>query len=626
MSEKISQSLVLQVLLVAIVGAAAYSGTLDSDFQRDDIPLLVNNPVIRDMSYILDPGSASGFSEYGNFLRRYVGFATFALDYRLHGLDRAGYHIFNTALHIFNALILYAFIVLIAGTPRLKGSSFDKHSGRIALAASLVFVAHPLNTEAVTYIYQRVTALAFLFYVSSLCLYSVARTRGRSWKAAALIMLSVLCAVLAARSKENALSLPLAVCLYELVFFDAPLRERLCMLAPFALAPLAYLSAMHETGLSVSTVLMGLSPDSEGVRKIVERSAFDAYYLDLPSRRKTYFLTELRAIVTYLRLLVLPIGQSADYERAYPEYSSFLSIPVILSAVLHLSLLLFGAWCIRRSKAGARKEMAAVGFGIWFFYIALSVESGIVPQPLYLSEYRAYLPSAGFLVAVLAAAVMAMEKVRSPRKKAYATAAAVVIVLALFSATYARNMVWKTHISLWSDIAEKAPLNSRAFYTLGTYYCEAGEYARAVESLEKGLALKLASGDDTRESYNNLSIAYMQMGMNDSAIDVLTEGIEVEPRAASLRYQLALAYRSKGMWKEAAAGFRQALALEPGHYMSAMGLAGAYVRLHEKDKAAGLYMRALEIRPGDPDAGALLHKLQAGQSSPGAERRAGQVP
>lgn len=588
------KSVLLQALIIALAGSAIYSNTLHVPFQYDDKFLIDDNPIIKNMDYVLNPEAAADLKDYGLFMRRYVGFATFAVNYSIHGLQYAGYHIFNILLHITNALLLYSFVVLMLRTPLLRGTPLEANSRVLAFIVSLVFVSHPVHTEAVTYIYQRIAALSFTFYISSLCLYSMARSGGGKKRGAVLYLLALLCALAAVKTKENSLTLPMAVALYEIVFFRGSLRRRAFLVVPFLLPVMLYAVTLSHTGLSVSSVLVGHESEASD---IVTRSSFDADYLNPSAKRSEYMLTEQRVLTTYLRLLVFPVDQNLDYD--YPRYTSVLAPPVFLSAMFHLALLVLGAWCIVLSRHEGRAPLGAVGFGIWFFYVALLVESSIVPLPLVIAEYRAYLPSAGVLVAAATGAALAYESVSLRRKEQYAIAAVALIVVSLCAATYSRNRVWSSSISLWRDVVSKAPQSSRGNFNLGTAYYEAGEYQDAVYYLEEALRIKERTDSQVNKAYNNLSISYIRLGMYDKAIGLLREAISRTPADVSLHYNLASAYKRKGIWQEAVAAYGRALELDPQHYDSLIGLAEAFRARLEPDKAIEQYEKALVIRPGD---------------------------
>ncbi|MBI5195964.1 MAG: hypothetical protein HZA10_06550, partial [Nitrospirae bacterium] len=98
---------IFHVLLIVIAGIFVYSNTLQSSFQFDDKRNIVENSIIKDFRYFSEPSKAKGLNIYDGFKNRFIGFLTFALNYRLHGLDVTGYHAVNLIIHIINALLVY---------------------------------------------------------------------------------------------------------------------------------------------------------------------------------------------------------------------------------------------------------------------------------------------------------------------------------------------------------------------------------------------------------------------------------------------------------------------------------------------------------------------------------------
>jgi len=186
------------LLIIAIAGLMAYSNCFSVPFQFDDRGIIAENSFIKDINNLTPsarPQKSSPTYEYNP--RRYIGYVTFALNYRLGGLDVTGYHVVNLLIHVINSILVYFFVELTLKTPYFNGQrsaisdqqsgasrftlqasrSVDyslltiHHSHFIALFASLLFVVHPVQTQAVTYIVQRFTSLTTLFYLLSVVMY-----------------------------------------------------------------------------------------------------------------------------------------------------------------------------------------------------------------------------------------------------------------------------------------------------------------------------------------------------------------------------------------------------------------------------------------------------------------------
>jgi hypothetical protein len=164
----------IHVLLIIMLSLIAYSNTIHVPFHFDDKNVIVENPIIKNLQFFTEPSKAKDFKgrfEYKIYKRRYIGYLTFALNYKIHGLNVPGYHIVNLLIHISNTLLIYLLVVLGFKTPLLKNSPIKDYSKHTAVVTALLFACHPLQTQAVTYIWQRVTSLATLLYIVSLVTY-----------------------------------------------------------------------------------------------------------------------------------------------------------------------------------------------------------------------------------------------------------------------------------------------------------------------------------------------------------------------------------------------------------------------------------------------------------------------
>lgn len=481
-------------LAVALVAVAGYLGSLGGDFVFDDLRQVQQNPLIRDLGNYL--GSWAGYQAMPN---RYVGYLTFALSYRLSGLDAAAFRAANVAIHAANALLVYALVALAFRAPRLARSALAPSARAPAFAAAAIFGTHPMQTEAVTYVVQRLTSLAALFSLGCVVLYLRWRLAGgepgRSRLAHATSYLPVLAAaLLAMKTKESAFALPMAVALVEAGLLDGPLRPRLLALAPL-LATLAVIPL---------TLLAAPAPPALGNTEVTGQGALTPL---------AYLVTQLTVLPAYLRLLALPFGQSADHD--HPVHASLLDPQVALSLAFLLALAGLALWLVRegRREGGRDPALGLVGFGILWFFVTISVESSVVPLADAMVERRAYLPSVGILVAASTAAALLWRRAAPARWAGGLAVSATVLSLALAGATAARNAVWRDEVSLWADAAAKAPRKPRPHLNLGVAHYERGRVDDAIRELR--IAAELAPG--LADAHTNLGVALGSKGLWEEA-------------------------------------------------------------------------------------------------------------
>lgn len=563
----------VHVLLIIFLGVLAYSGTFHVPFVYDDIPSITNNSLIKNLGLFIS--TRDGYAAYPN---RYLGYLTFALNYRFCGLDVKGYHIVNLLIHLINALLVYLLVILTFKTSKLKDSSISDLSGLTAFFASVIFAVHPVETQAVTYIVQRLASLAVSFYLAALIFYIKARfaqERGRTAKGAVVIfyMLSLLLAVLAMMTKEIAFTLPLIALLYEFFFFEGQISKRLLFLLPMLITlliiPVTLLYAHKSTGSLLS--------DMGAVSSVGSLPRWD------------YLLTQFSVIVTYIRLLILPINQNLEYD--FPISHSFFAPRVLGSLIILLCILSAAVYMLKRSKKGGNAPLRLVSFGILWFFITLSVESSVIPIEDVIFEHRVYLPSIGIFIAAACAGAMAAKRWFAVRR--ISLYAASLVVLVFLVATYARNNVWTSAISLWQDNVNKSPNKAGPHNGLGGAYFAEGRLDKSIDEYRVAVELE----PDFSEAHFGLGLAYNAKGWVDMAINeyllVLKTGLDDK----EIHYSLGQAYSAKGWMDQAIDEYRTALKLKPDYADAQFGLGDSFAAKGMFDNAIDEYQLALKKRP-----------------------------
>ncbi len=647
---------VIHLLIVVLIGFFSYSNTFHSPFQWDEMTYLEKNQIIKDLHYFMQPSKAQGFPYYSALKSRYIGFLTFALNYRMHGFGVKGYHIVNFSIHLINALLVYFLVILTLQTPYfvsesrggvtppLHGSRFTVHNSRlIAFFSSLLFASHPLQTEAVTYVFQRLASLVTLFYLLSIVLYIKGRLKSLSARPSALspllfYFLSLVFAVCAMKTKENAFTLPVVITLYEFLFFFGPIQKRLIRLIPLLL-----------TLFIIPLTLIGIDkPAGEIIGQVQDPASLGYQAIS----RGDYFFTQFRVIVTYIRLLFLPVKQNFDYD--YPVYHSFMT-PAVITSFLFL-FFIFGTsvYLIYKTRHGAaplsppllRGELKGgdltpiaafyhlIGFGILWFFITLSIESSIIPIPMLINEYRVYLPSIGAFTAIATGMFMLAERLRNkmPQIRKIAMSAFFLIILALSGATYARNILWMQEIILWEDTAKKSPNKARPHNNLGTFYLNIGRLDESLREFQTALKLRpdyeeahynlgtvylnfkrydealkefqtaLKLRPDHAEAHNNSGNAYFNLGRYDEALIEFQTALKLKPDYAEAHNNLGNVHFKQGRISEALKEYQVALMLKPDYVAAHNGLGSVYFRQGRMDEALKEYQIALRLKPDYTDA------------------------
>lgn len=546
----------LHVVLIILSCCAVYANSLYVPFIMDDeiIPSFGKND-------FLDILLHRGF--------RRVTDVTFALNYHLHGIQVTGYHLINLLIHIAASLSLYALVLTCFSAlrqsfpaPEAEGSPKDTAELFIPLATALLFAVHPLQTQAVTYIIQRYTSLATLFYLLSVLFFVKGRLAwekgGSLRQVCGVLLFSLLAALLAVGSKQIAFTLPLMLIVVELFLFRGRLINRRFFLA--------------SGGLCLIVLVWVLFTWRESSLSDFLYDLHNATAEDPQISRYTYFLTQTRVVVTYLRLLCLPYGQSLIHSS--PLYSTLLSVPVLASLFLHCILLAAAVLLFRVSdrkfRSGNNREQAIMlrlaSLGIVWFYVALLIESSFFPIMDVIFEHRVYLPSAGFFMAAAAVILWCLHGRQAGLKHLLLLLA--ILVTLLGGLAIARNRVWNDSLRLYLDAATKSPNNVLAITNLGDEYLLRGMPDQAVRALVRAIELK-PNLDAFSKVY--LGEALQKLRVSNSRFTtgkeyVLPNGEVHDYRFAGVAFNnLGLAYEFLGEPEKALRSYRKALLVMPDY-------------------------------------------------------------
>jgi tetratricopeptide (TPR) repeat protein len=408
-------------LLLAGAVAVVYLNSFRGVFQFDDYNVIVDNGGVH--------AWGAYFARLPRGIRPLLKF-TYTLNWTS-GLGLFGFHLVNVLLHAANAVMLF----LLAS--RIGGPSVTRFA---ALLPALLFAVHPVQTEAVTYISGRSVSLMAFFYIGSLLAWLRGRERGSRFL---LYAASPILFLLAAASKEVALTLPFA-----LVLCESCRRER----AGWKEALRA--QAVHWV-LLFSLVALFLA--HAGYGRLLE-ACFDIRGIAVN------LYTQVHGIAFLLSRLFLPHALNIDPE--FPVFSggSYVLLP---DALLLAALLAAGIVGL--------KHRSMSGFGIFWFFLHLLPTNSFIPRLDVANERQLYLASWGLFLAVAAGADLARGKWGARR----VTAVATVLILALCVLTVSRNMVYGSEVALWEDSARKSPGKARAWNNLGYAYQQAGRFRDA---------------------------------------------------------------------------------------------------------------------------------------------------
>lgn len=560
----------LHLLILVLTGVALYIYTLPYPFVFDDRELIMNNPLVRNSAGFWDLFDINDFlPEYlprlndpdmvTSFALRPIAYITFRLNFLLGGINPAGYRAVNIAIHIANAVMLYRLLFTIIRL-RLDEDSV-RHYLAIPFLAALLFLVHPLQTESVTYVTQRFTSLGTFFYIATIVTYLQSLLNKSTLMKRLAYLASIMSLLLGMLTKEFVFTAPFSLLLIEYILLRNTLlnslRRHIPHLACLALIPAIQLTLSHDLND------LGLT-----IYNINGFSSLD------------YGTTQLRVILSYFRLLVLPYNLNFD-----PDYKLYKSLtnPEIILSILVLLLFIFAAVNLLRRKA---RDIAddLTAFSIIWFPLLLAVSSSVVPLPDLMSEHRTYLPSLAFSIG-MTAYLHSLRQKFSWRLSAGFLAVAFTVLSVFSTQTMLRNQIYSSRLSLWSDTAAKSPNKSRPALALGNIYQEMGQKELASYWLRRAIQLNPVF----IEPYLSLGSLYQDFGRDYEAIEVYEAFLESHKPEQRILSNLAHAYSNVGMPVEAIEILKEALKIDPDDEMLHIAMA-KILYMADRDSEARQYV------------------------------------
>ncbi|MBT4483474.1 MAG: tetratricopeptide repeat protein [Candidatus Latescibacteria bacterium] len=550
------------LLLIGMLGGIIYSNSFDCSFHFDDYYNITENNAIRNIENV---------NAIWNFInRRFVGIFTFALNYHFHHLDVFGYHVFNVVIHIASSFLVWWLVILTLSTPVMQKERISTYKRLLALGCGLLFLSHPVQTQAVTYIVQRVTSLASLFYFASLCFYLKARLTEKKYQRILLFLSSALTALLGIFTKEIVITLPFSILLYEIYFLRTEDKSVVTIfkkkkfwlsLIPFVLF---ILIIPYLFSFKISSIFVTVSSQR---------------HLDPPLTPVIYFMTQFRVIPYYIKLLFVPLNQNLDYD--FPASLSFFE-PYTFLGFLFLAALIFTA-----IRMFSRYRLAS--FGILWFFLTLSVEA-IKPLGNVIFEHRLYLPMFGFSL-FFVSILYHLFRERNARTAVIFFTALIIFFSIL---TYERNKVWKDDITLWSDVVKKSPDKARPYLNLGRAFYHAEKDDDAINHYRNALRLNPQYTD----AYNNLGNALVRQGKIDESITEYRRALSLDPYYPELYSNLGAALYRQGKTEEAIQVYQKALSSNIRNVELHFNLGLALSKQGKLERAVEHLKNALDIEPG----------------------------
>jgi tetratricopeptide (TPR) repeat protein len=508
----------------------SYSNSLTADWHFDDVQNILENEKLHLSSLNLESITQvfqAHPREEGRIFRP-IAYLSFALNWYFGRDNVIGFHIVNILLHWGTALLLYLTTIQLLQTPLLMlKQRLASTNHLIALLAALLWALNPIQTQAVTYIVQRMAGLATFFFLASILCYLLGRRSEQGNKHLLWFLMTLVCFLLALGSKENSITLPAVLLLVEWIFFRSLNRlTRRHLLMGTGLLCLA--------GIAVYLLTNG--------NPIGSITGYDHRSFTLWQR----LLTESRIMVFYLSLLFFPAPFRLSLDHDIALSTSLLQPPTTaLSIAFLFGLTVWALW--------KHKSLPLIAFAVLFFLLNHLIESTIFPLEI-IFEHRNYLPSL-FLFLPLAAGLVdfyVSERLRTvPFARHGLASLAVLLICVLAAATYTRNAAWKTEQSLWEDSLAKAPGQSRPYINLAVTYQKMGRNDEAFALCQQSLSKDSPTpAKDRMRAYNNMGNITMDRGAYAEATNFYRQALQANENPPS-RYFIHKALLADGQTNEA---------------------------------------------------------------------------
>ena len=539
----------LYLIIICAAVFLSYYPILDNDFVWDDQAFIITNENIKSLKNI-----PSFFIHDVEGLYRPMRTLFYSMSYALFGLKPFYYHLQAIVIHLIATILIY-YILL-----KITDSRF------ISFSASLIFAIHPAHTESIAFITSSFDQIAIIFLLLSYYYYLKTSRLGKLYSMD-WYYLSLSFFAIATFSSEMALTLPLIIVLYDLIFVENTyknLKGKIRYYMPYFVILVSY--------LIIRFFLIGV---------IARYSPPDIY---------TYFLgiiTFTKVMAVYLKVLILPT--SLAIERVVPLAGSFLELAVLISIFIIMTLGAVAYYFKEKNKL--------VTFSIILFFITLLPVSNIIPIQRFISEAYLYLPLLSFAI-IAAIIINYLLRAITEKRKALAVFIMILLVVPYTLATIKRNDVWQNEFTLWSHTVKDSPYSSKAHSNFALILQQNKKYDDALQHYLISLQL-----NPYREGvYFNLATLYEQIRQFDNAVKAYNNSISVNPNFADAHNNLGLLYSKLNQSELALKHLKISLVLQPSNAKFHLNLGSHYNSVNQLNLALQEFKESLKLNPNIAEA------------------------
>jgi tetratricopeptide (TPR) repeat protein len=479
-----SNYIFLTLLFVTFI---TYANIVTNQLFYDDEELIYQNSYVKDLRNFpkyFTQNMIAGAGKTSNMYRPIL-LTSFAIDYAIWKNSPLGYHLTSIILHAVNAILIFIFINWLFKNKLLTALT------------SLLFIIHPVQTEAIAYASGRTDPLYLFFGLSSLLLFISLFKKGRYF--IPRYIFSILLFILSLLSKETAIIFP---ALFILIFFTQKeykitFKKLLLLLLPFILLIIIYVS-LRLTILNFANTLNFYKGNNIYSQNLFVR-----------------MMTLCAAFFQYLSVLIFPYD--LIFARNVPIITSPLNFWVIAFIFATSLLLIFSLVFWKKNKIFL--------FSLLWFFITLLPVAGIIPINSILAEHYLYLPSVSFFLLTSALFVYLWQKYQKNNNRLLLLFSASLICLSLFIRTVIRNIDWHDPITFYTKSLAQTPGHIPMRHNLAMAYAEKGDITRAIMEYRQIIEID----DIYPNTHHNLANIYKALGEYKKAEAEYKKALEMDP-------------------------------------------------------------------------------------------------
>ena len=590
------------LVLLFIFTFLVYCNTLQNDYALDDGIVITKNQFVQKgvagIAEIFTHDSFYGWLKGANNdvaggRYRPLSLVSFAIEHSMFGNNPSASHFINILLFALLGMAIFTFLKRLLIDQPTKYSYLT----HLPFITALLFIVHPIHTEAVANIKGRDEILSMLFSVISITQFLKYSDEKRNNKTLFLASFYLLLAML---SKENAITFFLIIPIATWFFRSITFKKFAPVMCAIVTATLIFL------------LLRQLFANASINIEITELMNNPFYGMTMMQKYATIIFT----FGKYLLLLVLPITLTNDYYPYQISIHSFTSIETIASLVICLVVLSIAIINIQR------KTMSS--FAILYFVITFSIVSNLFfTVGTFMSERFLFMPSLAYcLLLAYGISLLPFYKINSFSfiklplsskimegfflKKRSIQIILLFIVGSYSARTFIRNFDWENNLTLFSADLYNSPNSANSHHAIATEYRKAGEksnykikqidyYKKAISEDKKAVEIH----PNFAQAYYNIGVVFLQMEIVDSAKIAFRKAIFIAPKYADALNNLGYCFIQENKLDSAIMLCNIASKIDTNYFRPYSNLGAAYLKKMDIEKGHYFFQKAHNLEPND---------------------------